>query len=173
MGIPILGKDGLNIETGLWKLKFYPMNYAIKYALAWCSAFIPILQLCSPWSMGMDKLLHLALYNGCHYLFMLVSKLTMSVKGAPGVEARIFQAIWLCHQMETFSALLALCAVNSPVTGESVAGEFHSEMQVLCSFDVFVDLRLNKRLSKQPRCRWLETPSRSLWRHGNETRTIT
>ena len=25
---------------------------------------------------------------------------------------------WWCHQMETFSALLALCAGNSPVTGE-------------------------------------------------------
>ena len=28
-------------------------------------------------------------------------------------------------------------------------------------------VRLNKRLSKQWRCRWLETPSRSLWRHCN------
>ena len=26
---------------------------------------------------------------------------------------------------------------------------------------------LNKRLSKQSRRRWFETPSRSLWRHGN------
>ena len=25
---------------------------------------------------------------------------------------------WWCHQMETFSALLAICAGNSPVTGE-------------------------------------------------------
>ena len=31
------------------------------------------------------------------------------------------------------------------------------------SFDVFFDQ--NKRLSKQPRRRWFETPSRSLWRH--------
>ena len=30
---------------------------------------------------------------------------------------------------------------------------------------VFFYLRLNKRLSKQPRRRWFETPSRSLWRH--------
>ena len=33
------------------------------------------------------------------------------------------------------------------------------------SFDVFFDLRLNKRLSKQSRCRWFETSSRSIWRH--------
>ena len=34
-------------------------------------------------------------------------------------------------------------------------------------FDVFFDLRLNKRLSKHSRRRWFETPSRSLWRHCN------
>ena len=33
------------------------------------------------------------------------------------------------------------------------------------SFDVFFDLRLNKRLSKQSRGWWYETPSCSLWRH--------
>ena len=32
-------------------------------------------------------------------------------------------------------------------------------------FNVFFDLRLNKRLSKQSRRWWFETPSRSLWRH--------
>ena len=64
------------------------------------------------------------------------------------------------HQMETFSALLALCARNSSVTGE-----FPSQRPVTQSFDVFFDLRLNKRLSKQSRRRWFETPSRSFWRH--------
>ena len=33
------------------------------------------------------------------------------------------------------------------------------------SFLVFFDLRLNKRLQKQSRHRWCDTPSRSLWRH--------
>ena len=69
---------------------------------------------------------------------------------------------WWRHQMETFSALLALCLGNSLVTGE-----FPSQRPVTRSFDVFFDLRLNKRLSKQSRRRWLETPSRSLWRHCN------
>ena len=45
--------------------------------------------------------------------------------------------------METFSALLALCAGNSPVTGE-----FHAKMPVTQSFDVFFDLGPDKRLSK-------------------------
>ena len=69
---------------------------------------------------------------------------------------------WWRHQMETFSALLALCAGNSPVTGE-----FPSQRPVTRSFDVFFDLRLNKRLSKQSRRWWFETPSCSLWRHCN------
>ena len=64
--------------------------------------------------------------------------------------------------METFSALLANCARNSPVTGE-----FPAQRPVTQSFDVFFDLHLNKRLSKQQRGWWFETPSRSLWRHCN------
>ena len=32
----------------------------------------------------------------------------------------------------------------------------------------FFDLRLNKRMSKQSRCWWFETPSRPLWRQCNE-----
>ena len=43
--------------------------------------------------------------------------------------------------METFSALLALCEGNSPVTSE-----FPSQRPVMRSFDVFFDLRLNKWL---------------------------
>ena len=38
---------------------------------------------------------------------------------------------------------------------------------VVRNFDVFFDLRLNKRLSKQSTRQWFERPSRSLWRHGN------
>ena len=59
-----------------------------------------------------------------------------------------------------FLALLALCAGNSPGTGE-----FSAQKPVTRSFDVFSDLRLNKRLSQQSWGWWFETPSRSLWRH--------
>ena len=58
---------------------------------------------------------------------------------------------WWCHQMETFSALLALCGGNSPVTGN-----FPSQRPVTLSFDVFFDLRLNKWLSKQPWGWWFQ-----------------
>ena len=64
--------------------------------------------------------------------------------------------------METFSALLAICAGNSPVTGE-----FSTQRPVTQSFDDFFDLCLNKRLSKQSWGWWSETPSYSLWRHCN------
>ena len=65
--------------------------------------------------------------------------------------------------METFPALLALCAGNSPVPGE-----FPAQRPVTRSSDVFSDLRLNKRLSKQSWGWWFETPSRPLWRYCNE-----
>ena len=55
----------------------------------------------------------------------------------------IADVTWWRHQMEAFSALLAICAGNSPVPGE-----FPAQRPMSRSFDVFIDLRLNKRLSK-------------------------
>ena len=69
---------------------------------------------------------------------------------------------WWRHQMETFPALLAICAGNSPVPGE-----FPEQRPVTRSFDVFFDLRLNKQLSKQSRGWRFETLPRPLWRHSN------
>ena len=57
---------------------------------------------------------------------------------------------------------LAICAGNSLVTGD-----FPTQRKVKRSFDVFFDLRLKKRLSKQWRGWWFGTPSRPLWRHCN------
>ena len=69
--------------------------------------------------------------------------------------------------METFSALLAICAGNSPVSGE-----FPTQRPVTRSCDVFFDLRLNKGLSKQSGGWWFETLSRPLWRHCNVAHQI-
>ena len=49
-----------------------------------------------------------------------------------------------------------------------VSGEFPVQRPVMWSFDVFFDLPLNKRLSKQSWGWWFETPSRPLWRYRNE-----
>ena len=46
--------------------------------------------------------------------------------------------------METFSALLAICAGNSPVTDE-----FPAQKPVTRSFDVFFDLCLNIRVNNR------------------------
>ena len=73
--------------------------------------------------------------------------------------------------METFFALLAIRARNSPVTGE-----FPAQRPVTRSFDVFFDLCLNKRLSKQSWGRWFETPLCPLWhpimKYGFSTETV-
>ena len=70
---------------------------------------------------------------------------------------------WWRHQMETFSALLAICAENSPVPGE-----FSTQRPVTRSFHVYFDLRPNKGLSKQLWGWWFETQSCPLWRHRND-----
>ena len=68
--------------------------------------------------------------------------------------------------METFFALLAICAGNLPFTGE-----FPSQRPVTRSFGMFFGL--NKRLSKQWWGWWLETPSHSLWRRRHVKQNIT
>ena len=55
------------------------------------------------------------------------------------------QLSWWRHQMEIFSVLLAICAGNSPVTGE-----FPTQRPVPLSFDVFLDLRLKKGWVNNP-----------------------
>ena len=74
----------------------------------------------------------------------------------------IIHISWWRHEVETFSALLAICVENSPVTGE-----FPAQRPVTQTFDVFFDLHLNKRLSKQSSGWWFEMPLRPLWSHGN------
>ena len=58
-----------------------------------------------------------------------------------------------------------------PITGHlrgEFTGEFPAQRPVMRGFDAFFDLRLIKRLSKQSWGWLFETPSRPLWRHGNE-----
>ena len=57
------------------------------------------------------------------------------------------------HEMETFSASLAICKGNPPATGG-----FPSQRPVKRSFGVFFDVHMNRQLSKQSRSWWSETP---------------
>ena len=75
----------------------------------------------------------------------------------------IFDFTWWRHRMETFPALKAICAENSPVSGE-----FPTQRPVTRSFDVFFDLRPNEPLCKHSWGWWLETQSSPLWRHSND-----
>ena len=70
---------------------------------------------------------------------------------------------WWRHQMETFSVSLAIFAGIS-----SVPCEFPTQRPVTRSFDVYFDLRLNKRLCKQWWGWWFETLLCPLWRHSND-----
>ena len=90
--------------------------------------------------------------------------ITLYISKGEGVAIRILVHVelllqvclwsWWRHQMETFSVLLAICAGNSPVPGE-----FPAQRSVTRSFDVFFDLRPNKRLSKQSWGWWFDTLS--------------
>ena len=86
----------------------------------------------------------------------------LSLEVLSSIPARPAIIPWWRHGMEAFSALFALCAGNWPVPGE-----FPTQRPVTRSFDVFFDMCLNKRLSKQSRGWWFETLSHSLWRHCN------
>ena len=61
--------------------------------------------------------------------------------------------LWWRHQMEAFSALLALCVGNSPVTGE-FPPQRTSNLEHWCFFDV----GHGKLLSKRSNGRWPGTP---------------
>ena len=68
---------------------------------------------------------------------------------------------WWRHQMEKFSALLALCAGNLPVTGEFPMKASGAELWCFLWSAPWI------RLSKQSWGWWFETLSRPLWLHRN------
>ena len=87
-------------------------------------------------------------------LFSTLQRRHMSV-----MVTKILAITWWRHQMETCSALRAICVGNSLVTGE-----FPSQRPVTWNFDAFFYLRLIKQSSAW----WFETPSCPLWHHSNK-----
>ena len=80
----------------------------------------------------------------------------------------LIRAVKPCYYMMT-SSNGNIFRVTGPLCGEFTGpGEFPTQRSVTRSFDVFFDLGLNKRLSKQQGSWWFETPSWSWWRHCNE-----
>ena len=98
-------------------------------------------------------------------------------KGNPSVAGRFpsqfyshvesVSASWRHHMMTSSNG--NIFRVTGPLCGEFTGpGEFPTQRPVTRSFDVFFDLRLNKRLSKQPWGWWFEMPSWSLWRQCDD-----
>ena len=59
--------------------------------------------------------------------------------------------------------------ITNHLCGNSlVTGEIPTQMPVMRSFDIFFDLRLNERLSKQSWGWWFELPSHPLWSHSDD-----
>ena len=74
----------------------------------------------------------------------------------------------LCGDFMMTSSNGNIFRVTGPLCREfTCPGEFPAQRPVTRSFDVFFDLRLNKRLCKQPWGWWFERLSRPLWRHCN------
>ena len=102
-------------------------------------------------------------YSTKYYMYTFpVNKLNLVWYGSINRLATLWR-----HQMETFSALLAICAGNS-----LVPGEFHAQRPVTRSFGVFFDLHPNKLLSKHSCGCWFDMLPRPSWRHRSELTVI-
>ena len=86
---------------------------------------------------------------------------------------------WWCWKREVVLVMMTssngnIFRVTGHLCGEFTGpGEFPAQRPVTRIFDVFFDLSLNKRLSKQSKGWWFETQSRPLWRHCNVGRMDT
>ena len=96
--------------------------------------------------------------------------MTLSFQYSNGHDSTLFR-LWIAKDSSqlmmtssnrNISALLSLCAGNPPVTGD-----FLAQRPMTRSFDIFFDLRLNKRLTKQTWGGWFEMSTHPLWRHCN------
>ena len=75
---------------------------------------------------------------------------------------------WWRHKMETFPRYWPF--VRKIHVADT--GGFPSQRPVARRFDVFFDVRLDKQLSKQSKCRWFETPLWSLWYYCHDLHGI-
>ena len=91
-----------------------------------------------PWNIASKMLTFIHVSN--HGNKSLKEKVRCGSSLAENVD-RCIRNSWWRHQMGTFSALLAICAGNSPASGE-----FPAQRPVTRSFDGFFDLCLNKWL---------------------------
>ena len=142
------------------------------------SIHTPMIETRVPWGHMVLNFISITAYifrqnqtNSPYYSLSVV--IHLNIYTSNGCDARtsfkdssVFILAW--HHMMT-SSNGNIFRVTGPLCGEFTGpGEFPAQRPVTRSFDVFFHLRLNKRLSKQPRGWWFKTPSWSLWRQCNE-----
>ena len=150
-------------HTNVWILIFSKFLSDFRHK---CSCQTTLVRMIEKWKVALDNCKNgkhsccrlQEAFNSLPYVLLIA---TLTAYGMDIKSSKLISTWWR-HQMETFSALLVICAGNSPVLGE-----FPTQRPVMWSFDVFFDLRLNKRLSKQSWGWWFETLSRPLWCHRN------
>ena len=119
--------------------------------------------------------------NICELFFFFIVFVLVSVKRLINFENLHSENVWAwCYRPRTWMRTIAAKHHNRNMMTSSNGNIFRVS---LCDGSppvtfphkgqwrggwCFFGLCLNKRLSKQSRRRWLETPSRSLWRHCNE-----
>ena len=86
---------------------------------------------------------------------------------------RLKHCLGCCHHDPRRYAIPVQCALHDDVIKWKQYARYWSfvipsQRPVTRCFAVFFDLRLNKRLGEQSRGWWIETSSRSLWRHCSE-----
>ena len=108
-----------------------------------------------------------------YFLSFLVTKMAQLFNIFPlGGQGPIYHSCaipWLLVTMHMRRKDLGLQQPWYRPSYNDVTGGFPSQRPVTQNFDIFFDLRLNKRLRKQSRRPWFETPSGSLWHHCNDS----
>ena len=110
-------------------------------------------------------------FASARLVFMTSFRVTFYTPTAPGkitTKAKRIVSTNDYEQCMMTSSNGNIFRVTGPLCGEFTGpGDFPTQRPVTRSFDVFFDLRLNKRWNKQPWGWWFETPSRSSWRQCN------
>ena len=126
----VLNKPHLNIYPQT-RIKFNPTMGKQSYLLqsvGWNHLSISKHRRCRRWCLEMSKHFHPIFYRACDYFSMREIRLMhVSKSGSSSQQQRTRTGIksrcilnylsWRLHQVETFFALLAFCAGNSPVSG--------------------------------------------------------
>ena len=87
------------------------------------------------------------------------------------LKASCIYTHWDVHILYDMNMITSSNGKNFRVTGPLCRESGHQLISLTKAGDAELwcsDLHLNKRLSKQTRPRWFDTPSRSLWRHCND-----